>query len=107
PTLSALADAAGISASNLQRTFKAIVGVTPKAYATAHRSKRLREALQRGDTVTSASHGAGFGSSSRLYAQTDKLLGMRPSDFRTGGAGTEVRFAAGECSLGSIVVAAS
>lgn len=107
PSLAALSDAAGISASNLQRTFRAIVGVTPKAYASAQRSKRLREGLQRGDTVTSAAHAAGFGSSSRLYAHADRLLGMHPSDFRTGGAGAEIRFAAGECSLGSIVIAAS
>ncbi len=107
PSLAALAANAGMSASKLQRTFKAVAGVTPKAYASAQRAKRLRERLQRGDAVTDALHGAGFGSSSRLYTQADKLLGMRPSDFRAGGAGTEIRFAAGECSLGSIVVAAS
>jgi AraC family transcriptional regulator of adaptative response/methylated-DNA-[protein]-cysteine methyltransferase len=107
PSLAALAATAGMSPHTLQRLFKAVAGVTPKAYASAQRAKRLRAGLRRGDSVTDALHGAGFGSSSRLYAQADKLLGMRPSDFRDGGAGTEIRFAAGECSLGSIVVAAS
>lgn len=107
PSLAVLAASAGMSPYTLQRTFKAVTGVTPKAYASAQRAKRLREGLRRGDAVTDALYGAGFGSSSRLYAQADKLLGMRPSDFRTGGDGTEIRFAAGECSLGSIVVAAS
>lgn len=107
PSLAALAEAECISPFRLQRTFKAVAGVTPKAYASALRAERLRAALRRGDAVTDAMHGAGFGSSSRLYAQADKLLGMRPSDFRAGGGETEIRFAAGECSLGSIVVAAS
>jgi AraC family transcriptional regulator of adaptative response/methylated-DNA-[protein]-cysteine methyltransferase len=107
PSLTTLAEAAEMSPFTLQRTFKAVVGVTPKAYASAQRAKRLRDGLRRGDTVTSALHEAGFGSSSRLYAQTDKLLGMRPRDFRAGGSETEIRFAAGECTLGSIVVAAS
>ena len=106
PSLAMLAEAAGLSPFTLQRTFKSVVGVTPKAYASAQRAKRLREGLRRGDAVTAALHDAGFGSSSRLYAQADKLLGMRPSEFRTGGT-AEIRFAAGECSLGSIVVAAS
>jgi AraC family transcriptional regulator of adaptative response/methylated-DNA-[protein]-cysteine methyltransferase len=107
PSLATLADAAGMSPFTLQRTFKSVVGVTPKAYASAQRARRLREGLRRGDTVTSALYGAGFGSSGRLHAQADKLLGMRPSEFRAGGDTAEIRFAAGECTLGSIVVAAS
>jgi AraC family transcriptional regulator, regulatory protein of adaptative response / methylated-DNA-[protein]-cysteine methyltransferase len=34
-------------------------------------------------------------------------LGMTPSDYRAGGTGTDIRFAVGECSLGSILVATS
>jgi AraC family transcriptional regulator of adaptative response/methylated-DNA-[protein]-cysteine methyltransferase len=107
PSLAVLAEAAGMSPFTLQRKFKSVVGVTPKAYALARRAQRLRDGLRRGDAVTRALHDAGFGSSSRLYAQADKLLGMRPSDFRAGGGETQIRFSAGECSLGAIVVAAS
>ena len=35
------------------------------------------------------------------------MLGMTPKTFRQGGAGEAIRFAVGECSLGSILVAAS
>jgi AraC family transcriptional regulator of adaptative response/methylated-DNA-[protein]-cysteine methyltransferase len=107
PSLTALAEIEGLSPFTLQRTFKAVVGVTPKAYASALRVKRLRAGLRRGDAVTEALHDAGFGSSSRLYSQAGRLLGMRPLDFRAGGSDTEIRFAASECTLGSIVVAAS
>ena len=33
------------------------------------------------------------------------MLGMTPTDYRAGGANAEIRFAVGECSLGSILVA--
>src|SRR5262249_56977605 len=33
--------------------------------------------------------------------------GMTPRDFRAGGAGADIRFAVGECSLGAILVAAT
>ena len=107
PTLAVLSEAVGMSPFNLQRTFKSVVGVTPKVYAGALKAKRLRAGLQRGSAVTEALHDAGFGSSSRFYSQAGKLLGMHASEFRAGGASTEIRFAAGECNLGSIVVGAS
>jgi AraC family transcriptional regulator of adaptative response/methylated-DNA-[protein]-cysteine methyltransferase len=107
PKLEELAEHAGISPYHFHRVFKAIAGVTPKAYAVAHRQKRLRENLKRSHTVTQAIHEAGFNSSGRFYANSDEVLGMTPSDFRSGGANAEMRFAVGQCSLGAILVAAS
>lgn len=46
-------------------------------------------------------------SSGRFYEKSNQLLGMTPTDYRAGGANMEIRFAIGECSLGSILVAAS
>ncbi len=107
PNLDALADAAGMSRFYFHRVFRAITGVTPKAYAAAHRARRVRDELTRSDTVTDAIYGAGFGSSGRFYATSSEVLGMTPTDFRSGGNGTAIRFAVGECSLGSILVAAT
>lgn len=107
PTLAALARRAGLSPHHLHRTFRAITGVTPKAYAEAHRARRMREALASAATVTDAVYDAGYGSNGRFYAQSNAVLGMTPTRFRAGGAGTEIRFAVGECSLGSILVAQS
>jgi AraC family transcriptional regulator of adaptative response/methylated-DNA-[protein]-cysteine methyltransferase len=87
--------------------FKAATGLTPKAYALAHRAKRVRNELDRSDTVTAAIFDAGYNSNGRFYETSDGLLGMTPSSYRAGGANTEIRFAVGECSLGSILVAAS
>lgn len=107
PALDTLATAVGMSRFHFHRVFKSITGLTPKAYANAHRSDRIREQLARKTTVTDAIYDAGYNSSGRFYATSAKVLGMTPRNFRAGGDGASIRFAAGECSLGSILVAAS
>jgi AraC family transcriptional regulator of adaptative response/methylated-DNA-[protein]-cysteine methyltransferase len=108
PTLDALARDVGMSPFHFHRIFKAVTGVTPKAYATARRAERIRRELADPQTsVTSAIYGAGFNSSGRFYATSNEVLGMKPTDYRAGGANTDIRFAVGECSLGSVLVAAS
>ena len=107
PTLDALARRAGMSPFHLQRVFKQVTGVTPKQYADAHRARRLRRKLVASGSVTEAIFDAGFNSSGRFYDQADELLGMTPTRYRAGGERTRIRFAVGECSLGSILVAAS
>lgn len=107
PTLGQLAKTAGMSSFHFHRVFKALTGVTPKAYAVAHRARRVREALAKSNSVTEAIYGAGFNSNGRFYAKSTESLGMTPTKFRTGGEGERIRFAIGECSLGSVLVAAS
>ncbi|MDK8875195.1 bifunctional DNA-binding transcriptional regulator/O6-methylguanine-DNA methyltransferase Ada [Paracoccus sp. SSJ] len=107
PTLQALAEAAGLSPFHFHRQFKAVTGLTPRAYAAAHRAGRLRARLAQGASVTGAIYEAGFNSSSRFYEGADGMLGMTPSAWRKGGAGAEIRFALGQCALGAILVAQS
>lgn len=107
PTLSVLAREANLSPYHFHRLFKSITGLTPKAYAAAHRAERVRRELGRSRTVTAAIFDAGFNSGGRFYATSDALLGMTPTDYRAGGARAQIRFAVGECSLGSILVARS
>jgi AraC family transcriptional regulator, regulatory protein of adaptative response / methylated-DNA-[protein]-cysteine methyltransferase len=107
PPLDALAKAAGLSPGYFHRVFKAITGVTPKGYAAAHRASKIRDGLGRSDSVTEAIYGAGFNSSGRFYEKSDEMLGMTPTDYRAGGAHASIRFAVGESSLGSILVAKS
>jgi AraC family transcriptional regulator, regulatory protein of adaptative response / methylated-DNA-[protein]-cysteine methyltransferase len=107
PSLGALAEAAGMSAFHFHRVFRAITGLTPKAYAVAHRARRVRDELSRTGTVTEAIYAAGFNSSGRFYATAPAVLGMTPTNFRSGGDGASIRFAIGECSLGAILVAAT
>ncbi len=105
PDLGSLARRFGLSRFQFHRLLSRNVGLTPKAYALAHRDKRVRSELSRSGTVTDAFHAAGFGSSSRFYEKAGGLLGMKPRRFRSGGTGETIRFGVGECSLGSILVA--
>jgi AraC family transcriptional regulator of adaptative response/methylated-DNA-[protein]-cysteine methyltransferase len=105
PSLAALAQAEGLSRFHFHRLFKAVTGVTPKAYAAADRGKRVRAELTQSGTVTEAIYGAGFNSNGRFYAAAPDLLGMTPTQFRAGGSGNVIRFAVGQCSLGAILVA--
>ncbi len=107
PSLNRLAEQSGMSPWHFHRVFKAVTGITPKAYASAHRAGRVRSRLADTNTITQAMYDAGFNSNSRFYETSDKLLGMKPSDYRKGGANADIRFAVGECSLGSILVAQS
>ena len=107
PRLDALAAEAGLSPYHFHRIFKAVAGVTPKAYADAVRGRRVREELAGSGTVTAAIYDAGFNSGGRFYEQSAQVLGMTPTRFRKGGERTTIRFAIGQCSLGAILVAAT
>jgi AraC family transcriptional regulator, regulatory protein of adaptative response / methylated-DNA-[protein]-cysteine methyltransferase len=108
PSLDTLAAKAGLSPSHFHRLFKSITGLTPKAYAAAHRAERVRAELADGkSSVTEAIYGAGFNASSRFYEKAKDVLGMTPSAYRAGGADADIMFAIGQCSLGAILVARS
>lgn len=107
PDFDVVAAAVGMSRFHFQRVFRTITGLTPKAYAQAHRANRVREQLKRSATVTDAIYEAGFNSNGRFYATSDRMLGMKPTEFRKGGSNTEIRFAIGETTLGPVLVAAS
>ena len=108
PTLANLATEVGMSPCHLHRVFKAETGLTPRAYGAAWRARKLREELGSPQaSITSAIYSAGFNSTSRFYEASGQRLGMRPSDWRAGGAGTLIRFAVGQCALGAILVGQS
>ena len=107
PTLEELAARAGLSTFHFHRVFKAVTGLTPRAYAAAHRGERVRRELGRSPSVTAAIYQSGYNSNGRFYDETERMLGMTPRDYRAGGTNAEIRFAVGECSLGSILVAMS
>src|SRR6202521_4767527 len=107
PSLELLAQHVGLSTYHFHRVFKAAMGLTPKGYVAAHRANLVRKSLNKSDTVTGAIYDAGYNSNSRFYETANQVLGMTPSNYRAGGATTDIRFAVGECSLGSILVAQS
>jgi AraC family transcriptional regulator, regulatory protein of adaptative response / methylated-DNA-[protein]-cysteine methyltransferase len=110
-TLEDLASHAGLSRFHLQRTFKAVVGLTPKQYLDACRLESLKGALKQSGNVTRAVYEAGFGSASRVYERADSRLGMTPGEYRRGGtkrdAPLAVTYATAESPLGLLMLAAT
>src|SRR3989442_11036671 len=105
--LESLAAQAGLSPHHLQRTFRRVMGISPRQYADALRLRRLKKQLRKGDDVTTALYEAGYGSSSRLYERSDAQLGMTPATYRHGGRGMRIRYTISKCSLGRLLVAAN
>jgi AraC family transcriptional regulator of adaptative response/methylated-DNA-[protein]-cysteine methyltransferase len=96
-----------MSPGYFHRVFKAITGVTPKAYTAAFRAGRVRDHLTKATSVTNAIYDSGFNSTGRFYEQSAGMLGMTPQRFRAGGANEELRFAVAQSSLGAVLVASS
>lgn len=107
PTLDALAQFAQLSPGHLQRAFRRRYGMSPAEYHRARRFGQLKAALRDGAAVTDAVYEAGFGSGSRVYENSDRLLGMTPASYRAGGAGASIRYTITATPLGQLLVAAT
>ncbi|AVB26703.1 bifunctional DNA-binding transcriptional regulator/O6-methylguanine-DNA methyltransferase Ada [Pseudomonas syringae pv. syringae] len=105
--LTALAEQVGISGFHFHRIFKRLTGLTPRAYSVASLRSRVKVQLSQDLSITRALYEAGYNANSRFYEASQNMLGMKPSEYRAGGANVDIRFALGESSLGSILVATS
>ena len=107
PALEDLAKAVGYAPHHFHRLFKRATGVTPAAYARGLRARRAEVALSDEGSVTDAIYAAGYSGPSRFYEETKGRLGMTPSAWKNGGAGSTIHWAVVETSLGAMLVAAT
>jgi AraC family transcriptional regulator of adaptative response/methylated-DNA-[protein]-cysteine methyltransferase len=106
-TLDALAREAGRSPYHVQRTFRRVMGISPRQYADAFRLGRLKTHLKRKEPVTMALYEAGYGSSSRLYERAPGQLGMTPGTYRRGGQDQAIAYTVARTPIGPMLVAAT
>lgn len=104
-SLEDLAAEVGLSSYHLQRSFKEVIGVSPKKYSEVKRMERFKAELREGGDVTAAMYDAGFGSSSRLYEKASESMGMTPAAYKKGGRGVTINYSITDCELGRILVA--
>lgn len=107
PALAALAAAVGLSASHLQRRFRARFGLSPAEYLAQRKLGALKSALREGRDVSAALYDAGYGSPSRVYTDGAARLGMTPARYRAGGAGEDIRWSLVDTALGRALIAAT
>lgn len=107
PTLDEIAAHVGLSPFHVQRTFKRVLGLSPRAYADARRLGRLKQKLKRGDDIAGALYESGYGSSSRLYEGAAAKMGMTPATYRKGGQGMQIGYTIVPSALGKLLVAAT
>ena len=107
PRLADLGAEFGLSPHHLQRTFKRLVGLSPRQYAEAARQGVFRAQLRKGEPVTQALYEAGFGSTSRVYEKSANRLGMTPGAYRKGGRGMRIRYTIVDSRQGRLLVAAT
>lgn len=106
-SLETLAQQTKISTSYLQRKFKEILGISPKQLQNAMRIEQLKNSLKQGHNISSAIYDAGFGSTSRVYEQIDKSLGMTLSSYKKGGENEHIAFALRKTTFGHMIMAAT
>jgi|HubBroStandDraft_5_1064220.scaffolds.fasta_scaffold00017_52 AraC family transcriptional regulator of adaptative response/methylated-DNA-[protein]-cysteine methyltransferase len=106
-TLAELASRAAMSRFHFARTFKAVVGVTPKQYLASVRLSKLKNGLGTGVPIDRAAQDAGYGSTSRIYEQAASSLGMTPAQYRRAGEGVAISYASLPTPLGLMMIGAT
>ena len=103
--LAELASQAGVSPFHLQRTFKRVMGISPRQYLAARKIDNFKTLVRKGDSVTGALYESGFNSSSRLYEHAAEELGMTPATYSRGGRGVNISYTIAASPMGRLLVA--
>ncbi len=82
PSIEAIAEHVGLSASHFQHVFKRWAGLTPKAFLQAITIERARELLRDSATVLDAAYDVGLSGPSRLHDLFVAHEALTPGDYR-------------------------
>jgi AraC family transcriptional regulator, regulatory protein of adaptative response / methylated-DNA-[protein]-cysteine methyltransferase len=105
-TSARLATVAGASPVQVQRAFRAVLGMSPRDFVTASKRRGFLATLKKPVSVTDAIYESGYGSPSRAY-DAIRLPGMTPATYGRGGAGARIQWAIAGSPIGRIMVAAT
>jgi AraC family transcriptional regulator of adaptative response/methylated-DNA-[protein]-cysteine methyltransferase len=105
PTLAEIADHVGASESYVQRVFTRWAGISPKRFLQYLTHEHCRQLLRHSHSVLDATYEAGLASAGRLHDLFVTVEAVTPGEFRTGGAGLDIRFGIHDSPFGECLIA--
>ncbi|MEO6655354.1 MAG: bifunctional DNA-binding transcriptional regulator/O6-methylguanine-DNA methyltransferase Ada [Pyrinomonadaceae bacterium] len=106
PTIEELSRHLDVSAGYLQKTFKTMLGLSPKEVVDMMRLEKFKRNVKENDVTTSL-YESGFGSSRSLYEKAGERLGMTPATYKKGGKDMKINYTIVDSRLGKLMVAAT
>jgi AraC family transcriptional regulator of adaptative response/methylated-DNA-[protein]-cysteine methyltransferase len=104
PEIDDIADAAGVSATDLHHLFRRWCGLTPKAFLQALTLDSARELLRSSASVLDTSYEVGLSGPSRLHDLFVTHEAMSPGEWKAGGEGLTITYGFHPCPFGMALV---
>lgn len=107
PAIEAIADAAGVSATELHHLFRRWCGLTPKAFLQAITLDHARTLLRSSASVLDAAYEVGLSGPGRLHDLFVTHEAMSPGEWKAGGEGLTLRYGFHPCPFGIALIIAA
>src|SRR5262249_19365362 len=107
PEIEVIADAAGVTPTELHHLFRRWAGLTPKAFLQALTLDGARQLLRESASVLDASYEVGLSGPGRLHDLFVTHEAMSPGEWKSGGEGLTVYFGFHPSPFGSALVMAT
>jgi len=104
PEVGAIAEAAGVSATDLHHLFRRWCGLTPKAFLQALTLSHARDLLRASASVLDTSYEVGLSGPGRLHDLFVTHEAMSPGEWKAGGEGLTITYSFHPCPFGIALV---
>ncbi|HEY1474842.1 MAG TPA: methylated-DNA--[protein]-cysteine S-methyltransferase [Pseudolabrys sp.] len=104
PEIDVIADAAGVSATDLHHLFRRWCGLTPKAFLQALTLNHARDLLRSSASVLDTAYEVGLSGPGRLHDLFVTHEAMSPGEWKAGGEGLTISYGFHPCPFGAALV---
>jgi AraC family transcriptional regulator of adaptative response/methylated-DNA-[protein]-cysteine methyltransferase len=104
PEIETIAEAAGVTPTDLHHLFRRWCGLTPKAFLQALTLNSARELLRSSASVLDTSYEVGLSGPGRLHDLFVTHEAMSPGEWKAGGEGLTIRYGFHPCPFGMALV---
>jgi len=107
PEIEQIAEAAGVTTTELHHLFRRWAGITPKAFLQALTLDTARQLLRNSASVLDAAYEVGLSGPGRLHDLFVTHEAMSPGEWKSGGEGLIISYGLHPCPFGTALVMAS